>query len=549
MTSKQIAFVSKSTTITALEQYRICSPLDSLGLIMLMGKNQSVILQEMVDRIRAIVIQRDFSRDVNEFNKVITIGKQNNIPVVLDLDDYLFELPLSHPMRKRGIFADALLPLLNSIIQVDAVTVTTNVLRSALLGINPSIYVLPNYLDPDLWQFQPVPEPIANRPVRIVFIGTPTHQPDIESINGALVSIANKYGDQIEFMFIGTNPSTGLKNRSNVVTQPGMIYDYRMYVESVQKISADIAIAPLESNFFNQCKSAIKYYEYASLGIPGVYAHLDPYQDVIRDGQNGFLAKTTEDWISVLSKMIENPMLRLEIAENAQQDVKERWLVSDHHNDWAIAYEEICTNKQKSKPSDKSISTVLDLIQVQRNELEWLRAKRQYTAAKTIVQQRGTTNQLQADVYRLQQLQLMLEEANQKLSTELSDTQQAQSDLQTKHAQLEQQMVAIEEANQKLSTELSDTQQAQTDLQTKHAQLEQQKLALEDQEQRRILQLNYLRNERERLSTVYDHLRSQNFNLRNELDLTKQEVVDYALSSSWKLTRPLRSFKRKLRRS
>lgn len=208
MTSKQIAFITESTTITALEQYRVCSPLNLLGLVRLAGNMQSVGLEEQVERFRAIVIQRDFSRNVDEFKAVLALGKKSNIPVVLDLDDYLFDLPLNHPMRITGFYADALLPLLNTILQVDAVTVTTDVLKDALRGINSSIYVLPNYLDADLWQFQPVRDLADERPIRIVFIGTPTHQGELESINDDLVSVADKFGNRIELMFVSTYPPT-----------------------------------------------------------------------------------------------------------------------------------------------------------------------------------------------------------------------------------------------------------------------------------------------------------------------------------------------------
>ena len=44
--------------------------------------------------------------------------------------------------------------------------------------------------------------------------------------------------------------------------------DYKDFATFFQTQSADIFIAPLVDNIFNQCKSPIKFFEYSALGVP-----------------------------------------------------------------------------------------------------------------------------------------------------------------------------------------------------------------------------------------------------------------------------------------
>jgi hypothetical protein len=83
----------------------------------------------------------------------------------------------------------------------------------------------------------------------------------------------------------------------------------------------DICIAPLEvGNRFCEAKSELKFFEAALVGVPTVASPTHPYRQVIRHGENGFLATDAESWRRCLSLLIENAELRNRIAEAARRD-------------------------------------------------------------------------------------------------------------------------------------------------------------------------------------------------------------------------------------
>jgi len=77
-----------------------------------------------------------------------------------------------------------------------------------------------------------------------------------------------------------------LEELTSVTYQPVQTFNYVNFVAYMSEIQADLAIAPLCDNRFNRSKSAIKFFEYTAMGIPGVYADLAPYSSFVRDGYN-----------------------------------------------------------------------------------------------------------------------------------------------------------------------------------------------------------------------------------------------------------------------
>ena len=104
----------------------------------------------------------------------------------------------------------------------------------------------------------------------------------------------------------------------------------------LSKTKAKFAIVPLgtkeEDSFdyeFSLGKTPIKYLEYASFGIPGIYSKHPIYSEIIRDGYNGLLVENNlESWEMALNRLSKNNELREEIAKNARNDVEKNFNIS-----------------------------------------------------------------------------------------------------------------------------------------------------------------------------------------------------------------------------
>jgi SAM-dependent methyltransferase len=88
----------------------------------------------------------------------------------------------------------------------------------------------------------------------------------------------------------------------------------------------DINLAPLElDNPFTECKSSLKYFEAAILGVPTVASDLEPYRESVAHGENGYLCRTEEEWFQCISRLIEESSLREKMGSLARKDALINW--------------------------------------------------------------------------------------------------------------------------------------------------------------------------------------------------------------------------------
>jgi glycosyltransferase involved in cell wall biosynthesis len=323
-----ISFYSRSVD-DAMCVLRILGPAKAAGIKVVRGVDEGGIHFERVSEGDIVVIQRDFSRQLDAYENIFAMAHAEKKPVVMDLDDLLFELPADHPDRRSYYYTDSLLPMLQAVMEADLVTVATAALSDYLLGFNKNIRVFPNYLADEWWKLsKPPSDELLDGTITIGYMGGPSHQPDLISILPALKNIQKKYQPKVRFHFWGIEPPPELEATSQVDWCPPKSYAYYDFVSYFQTQHADIFIAPLTDTLFNQCKSCIKYLEYSSLGVAGIYSKVTPYESVIEDGVDGLLASSHQEWENALSNLVEDPHLRRNLAIKAQEKIRKKWLLS-----------------------------------------------------------------------------------------------------------------------------------------------------------------------------------------------------------------------------
>lgn len=366
---QKIAFYSFSVGISALEHYRIFNPLKYAAIQVLSGINEQGVNLSIIQDCDLVLFQREFSTHFDAYKSVINKARDLGKPVVLDLDDNLLALPTDHPDRISTYYASGLPAFLHALLNVDGVTVTTEPLKKAVQKLNPNVWVLPNYFDDQLWDFR-LPQPNSlDDPVRILYMGTASHRPDLNSISKPLFQITESLGEAIEFYFYGIEPPSGLEELTKVTYQPVQTFNYEIFASYMGQIQADIAIAPLCDNMFNRSKSAIKFFEYTAMGIPGVFADISPYSTVINDGYNGLLARTPEQWYEKVRLLIDNSNLRQQIIQNAQKSVKTKWLIKKHASEWLDAYNRISQSVREAQVDRNHILDSLEMVVTQQKEI------------------------------------------------------------------------------------------------------------------------------------------------------------------------------------
>ena len=486
--------------VASLEAYRLFNPMTRAKLRINRGVVDGEFSTAAIKDSDIVVFQREFPSNLTNYFAVMSQAANLGKPVVMDMDDELLALPIHHPDRVKLNYAKAQIPILTGMVKAKALTVTTPYLADLLRKYNTNIYVLPNFLDDSLWQFNaPQVEPVDDR-IRIFYMGTVTHVPDLEMLKPAFRALAMKYPSRLEFVFYGANLEFAESIPATITNCQSETFVYADYVKVALSQKANIAIAPVEDIPYNHCKSSIKFFEYTAMGLPGVYSRVTPYSLVVEEGINGFTASTIDEWINALSELIENPQLRESMTLAAQETVRRDWMLSDHAHLWPDTYAEIA---ELTTPNQAPMAAYLPVLEDIALHLDTFFRKQE---------------QKDSD------LSWQLQQAKQGLAEKIADND-------VLHNRLE----ILSQKNNLLYSEL--------DLITKDLNKHYQEKTDDN------LLVTELKTQVDNLSVQWiDHTRqiqdleSENRVIREGWDASKLEAVQYALSRSWRLTRPMRKF-------
>ncbi|HRH38082.1 MAG TPA: glycosyltransferase, partial [Flavobacteriales bacterium] len=72
-------------------------------------------------------------------------------------------------------------------------------------------------------------------------------------------------------------------------------------------------------------KCGLKGLQYMALGIPTIMSPVGVNNSIIRDGMNGFLAGSVEEWTEKLCKLIDDADLRQRMGSAARMTVESSW--------------------------------------------------------------------------------------------------------------------------------------------------------------------------------------------------------------------------------
>lgn len=283
--------------------HRIGQPLEAFGEDLPKAKNTVI----WFSRLSAIPIEK-----LREY-------KLAGVKIIMDEDDH-FILSANHILKdtyRQQNMPERFKALLDL---ADIVTVTNSYLASQLQPYaNGEVVVVPNALRFDEDQFTLSEDTESGTP--LCYVGGNTHLHDLELIRKAV--------PLNELTIGGVNKDCQVwkevtKRFASVSTKPQATLDSYMSLYEGHRV----ALAPLEKNNFNVCKSNLKVLEAGAKGLAIVTSKVHPYLNDL-DKDVVLYGNSENSWRSVVTKLLKDDEYRkdkgLQLAEHVRKhyDMKE----------------------------------------------------------------------------------------------------------------------------------------------------------------------------------------------------------------------------------
>ncbi len=349
---------------------RLLRPWEEAGVSLKKGVHWDQVSTEAIEDAELVILQRDFPRLWADYHKILAIARSLGKPVVYDLDDLVLELPHDHPDRQYHYLSDALFPMLQAIVEADAVTVSTPTLRQKISLLNPNTYLLPTCLDDRLWAMKAVAARENPYPLILGWINTQASGGSDDGFVPGMSQFLSRQNQRVILRVWGKKPPEELLQLANVDWLPEIPLAYPGFVSFFAQQNCDIYVTPHRSSAYDACQSPLRFLEQAACGAPGVYSRVPPFSELVEHRQNGVLATTSEEWEAALNELTGSPELRQRLAASAQETVRQGWLLSQNAHLWSDLLEKAGEFARQHKENQAIIDQV---TQVANQARQWQR--------------------------------------------------------------------------------------------------------------------------------------------------------------------------------
>lgn len=286
-----------------------------------------------------------------------TLGKK----IVFDNDDTYKDdggVKFNEYMNKERL--DKGLATLNESIdsfikEADLVTCSTEFLAEEYRKISDNVVVLPNCIDPFYFD-----EPLKNETdvVRIGITGSVGITSDMDILKPI---IEHYYNDpRVKFVLLSMPPAKDDKITRELYFDEYAFWESKPkiewhpfvpaeeYYDLLNELRLDMVVIPRADNYFNRCKSNLKFLENSMLGVPSICQSFptkdSPYEVNPTDKNYLLLATDHDSWINQIEILINDKNLRQHIGKRAKEYVEENYAIEKHAHKWREAYEKLLAN-------------------------------------------------------------------------------------------------------------------------------------------------------------------------------------------------------------
>lgn len=259
----------------------------------------------------------------------------NDIDFVMDLDVNYHELPEYHPDFKK-IGPELKERLAANLSKVDVLSAPNNTIISyynRLLQNHEEEFFLcfercANLLSHYTFENRPTIFQNSGDTVRIGVILDPSQGDDLKTIERPLRTLLELHKQKIEVILFGWTEKIAsahpfLEGLTITFEKPVPFYDYHSRLNS---LCLDIGLLPFVNNSFNASgKAFTRFLDFSSAMVPMIAPNMMPLDKLIKEGDNGFIASSEDEWVSKTGQLIENIALRKDMGSAAMNTAWENF--------------------------------------------------------------------------------------------------------------------------------------------------------------------------------------------------------------------------------
>lgn len=317
-------------------QYRVVEPLNALQdaslaktCVVYPGEDRGMRTPSPVELARAAPDRLIVQHSIGDGHlKLLRAYKQvcPNLFIIQMVDDLLRDLAKDHPhhqihQREGNVRMREALEL------SDRLIVSTQPLAEAYQEYCPDVHVVPNCLDEQTWgHFYQGPPPERQR-LRVGWAGAGQHLGDLKM----MVDVVSALSDEVDWIFMGMCPN----ELRPYIKEFHPFVSYAKYPKELSALDLNIAIAPLEDNAFNTCKSNLRLLEYGAMGWPVVCSDVYPFRT--EDPPVFRCSNQADDWLQQIKELIGNRALRQQQGQALNQWVQDNFYLSKNAQAWKHA--------------------------------------------------------------------------------------------------------------------------------------------------------------------------------------------------------------------
>lgn len=257
------------------------------------------------------------------------------IPIVYDIDEPLFVpcvSPINGSFNKLRFFSkvDELFKM------SDCIFVVNQVIGDYARKFNDDVEIVPMTID--INRYKPSEQPKTNEKPKIAWVGTWSNQPNVELAIPPMRELRKDH--DFTFRIVA----------DNVMSFDGLDVDfvpwaYNVEVPNLQE--SDIGVVPVKASDWSPWKFFFKTIQFMGLGMPIVASATGSNLEIIKDGVNGFLARTESEWYEKLKLLIENPELRLRLGSEARKTAVEKFDIEKQYDFLETKFKKLHRESQK----------------------------------------------------------------------------------------------------------------------------------------------------------------------------------------------------------